>query len=132
VGEQGTGLKRGARAWTWLENARSWVRPRRGDRGRKVRDGLIGGDDGIERERERVRARETTPIGLAHGTEGEKGERAGWRRQAGPACQAQGTRERGRARARLDGPTWAELAFSNFLEFLLPFLFIFSRVFNSN
>jgi hypothetical protein len=26
----------------------------------------------------------------------------------------------------------AELAFSIFLEFLLPFLFIFSRVFNSN
>jgi hypothetical protein len=39
VGEQGTGLKRGAGARTWLENARSWARPRRGDRGRKVRDG---------------------------------------------------------------------------------------------
>jgi hypothetical protein len=36
------------------------------------------------------------------------------------------------ARAGLNGPTWAELAFSIFLEFLLPFLFIFSRVFNSN
>jgi hypothetical protein len=32
--------------------------------------------------------------------------------------------------ARLNGPTWAELPFSIFLEFLLPFLFIFSRVFN--
>jgi hypothetical protein len=41
-------------------------------------------------------------------------------------------RHRGRARARLNGSTWAKLAFSIFLEFLLPFLFIFSRVFNSN
>jgi hypothetical protein len=39
VGEQGAGLKRGAGARTWLENARSWVRPRRGDRGREVEDG---------------------------------------------------------------------------------------------
>jgi hypothetical protein len=38
----------------------------------------------------------------------------------------------GRARAGLNGPAWAEMAFSIFLEFLLPFLFIFSRVFNSN
>jgi hypothetical protein len=32
----------------------------------------------------------------------------------------------------LNGPAWVELVFSIFLEFLLPFLFIFSRVFNSN
>jgi hypothetical protein len=38
VGEQGAGLKRGASAWTWPENARSWARPQRGDRGRKVED----------------------------------------------------------------------------------------------
>jgi hypothetical protein len=41
----------------------------------------------------------------------------------------------GRGRARglgLNGSAWAELVFSIFLEFLLPFLFIFSRVFNSN
>jgi hypothetical protein len=56
--------------------------------------------------------------------------RSGLRRQAGPAYQAQGAR--GRTRARLIGLTWAEIAFSFFLEFLLPFLFIFSRVFNSN
>jgi hypothetical protein len=54
------------------------------------------------------------------------------RRQAGPACHAQGARGRGRARAGLIGLAWAEMAFSFFLEFLLPFLFIFSRVFNSN
>jgi hypothetical protein len=39
VGEQGVRLKRGADAWTWPENARSWPRPRQGDHGRKVEDG---------------------------------------------------------------------------------------------
>jgi hypothetical protein len=34
VGEQGAGLKRGAGARTWPENARTWVRPRRGSRAR--------------------------------------------------------------------------------------------------
>jgi hypothetical protein len=37
-----------------------------------------------------------------------------------------------RARAGLNGLVWAELAFPFFLEFLVSFLFIFSRVFNSN
>jgi hypothetical protein len=32
----------------------------------------------------------------------------------------------------LSGPTWAELAFLFSKEFLITFLFIFSRVFNSN
>jgi hypothetical protein len=50
VGEQGAGLKRDAGARTWLENAWSWVRPRRGDHGLKVRDGLTGGYCGTERE----------------------------------------------------------------------------------
>jgi hypothetical protein len=39
-----------------------------------------------------------------------------------------------RARAQA-GPTWAKwakLGFSNFREFVMPYLFIFSRVFNSN
>jgi hypothetical protein len=57
VGEQGTGLKRGVGAWTWPENARSWAHPRRGDRGREVRDELTGGDGGAERERVRARGR---------------------------------------------------------------------------
>jgi hypothetical protein len=39
VGEQGAGLKRGTGARTWPGNARSWARPRWGDRGREVRDG---------------------------------------------------------------------------------------------
>jgi hypothetical protein len=66
------------------------------------------------------------PTNLVHGAarerERERG-RAGWRRQAGPACQA--PRARG---AGLNGPTWVELAFL----FSREFLFIFSRVFNSN
>jgi hypothetical protein len=61
-------------------------------------------------------------------TEREKG-RAGWRRQAGPACQAPGARGRG---VGPNGPTWDELAFLFSREFLIAFLFIFSRVFNSN
>jgi hypothetical protein len=39
VGEQGARLKRGTGARMWPEIARSWARPRRGDRGREVRDG---------------------------------------------------------------------------------------------
>jgi hypothetical protein len=38
VDEQGAGLKRGAGARTWPENAWTWVHPWRGDRGREVRD----------------------------------------------------------------------------------------------
>jgi hypothetical protein len=37
-----------------------------------------------------------------------------------------------RARARMAGLTWAKMAFSFFRDFLNTFLFIFSRVFNSN
>jgi hypothetical protein len=36
------------------------------------------------------------------------------------------------ARAGLSGPTWAELGFPFSRDFLIAFLFIFSRVFNSN
>jgi hypothetical protein len=39
---------KGAR--TWPENARTWVRPRRGDRGWEVEDEQTGGDGGTERE----------------------------------------------------------------------------------
>jgi hypothetical protein len=89
-----------------------------------------------QREGERVHARELAPTGLAHGTERER-EREG--AQFAPTGRARlsdigGARARGRARggAGLDGSTLAELVFSIFLEFVLPFLFIFSRVFNSN
>jgi hypothetical protein len=75
-----------------------------------------------------VRAAELAPTGLAHATEreGERRDRVGADRRDPPV------RKRGRARAGLNGPTWAEMSFSIFLEFLLTFLFIFSRVFNSN
>jgi hypothetical protein len=84
LGEQGTGLKRGAGAQTWPENARTWARPRRGDRGRGVEDELTSGDGGTERAGARER---TAPTSLAHGAarerererERERG-RAGWRR----------------------------------------------------
>jgi hypothetical protein len=41
-------------------------------------------------------------------------------------------RVRARARARLSGPVWAEIGFPFSTDFLIAFLFIFSRVFNSN
>jgi hypothetical protein len=48
----------------------------------------------------------------------------------GGVCEAE---KRARAcEAGLNGPTRAELGFSIFREFLIAFLFIFSRVFNSN
>jgi hypothetical protein len=37
-----------------------------------------------------------------------------------------------RARAGLSGPIWAEIGFPFSRDFLIAFLFIFSRVFNSN
>jgi hypothetical protein len=100
VGEQGAGLKRGAGARTWTKNARSWACPWRGDRGQEVRDRLTGGDG--ETEREGAGARERNSIDRIgppdRERERERSERAGWHRQAGPACQAQGTRGRRRAR----------------------------------
>jgi hypothetical protein len=132
VGEQGTRLKRGTGARTWPENAWTWARPRRGDRGREVEDELTGGDGGTEREADahaRGRRRQAWPTEQRE-REGERG-RAGWRRHAGPACQAQGTRERARG-GWANGPTRAEIGFPFSMDFLTAFLFIFSRVFNSN
>jgi hypothetical protein len=77
-----------------------------------------------KREGERVRAREPAPTSLAHEIE-RGGERV--RARVGADRRDPPVRRRGRAGARagagLNGPTWAELAFSIFLEFLLPFLF---------
>jgi hypothetical protein len=125
VGEQGAGAR------SWPENAWTWARPRRGDRGREVRDALTGGVGGAERGKAGVGESNGADRSVPQSSERarERG-RSGLRRQAGPACQTQGSRER--ARARLIGLAWAEMAFSFFLEFILPFLFIFSRVFNSN
>jgi hypothetical protein len=75
---------------------------------------VTGGFGGTERERERARGKGTAPTDRPHRAARGRGE------------------ERARAQA---GPTWANwaiLAFSIFREFLLPFLFIFSRVFNLN
>jgi hypothetical protein len=81
VGEQGAGAR------TWPGNARTWARPRRGDRGREVRDELIGGDGGAERGR--AGARERTSADRSGPRDRERGgreARSGWHRQAGPAC----------------------------------------------
>jgi hypothetical protein len=133
VGEQGAGFKRGTGARSWLENARSWARPRRGARGREVRDALTGGSAG-QREGRRAWVRATAPTGRSHGAARERGIEGArvcadrW----GPPVRHRDARTRARARAGLNGLPWAELVFPIFLEFLLPFLFIFSRVFNSN
>jgi hypothetical protein len=72
------------------------------------------------------------PTSLAHGTTIErKGEeRARWLAPTGGACLS-GTKG-ARARAGLSGPTWDEIGFPFSRDFLIAFLFIFSRVFNSN
>ena len=88
-----------------------------------------------ETERERERTGEETgadrlgPLGSERARESG---RSGLRRQVGLTCQAERAHGHGRTRAGLNGLPWVELAFPIFLEFLMPFLFIFSRVFNSN
>jgi hypothetical protein len=102
-----------------------------GDRGREVEDELIGGDGGTERERvgEGGGGR-TAPTALAHGAARERG--LGLAPIGGTRLSYTGG-ARARARTQLGllgwlGPKWP---FPFFLEYLLPFLFIFSRVFNS-
>jgi hypothetical protein len=69
-------------------------------------------------------------------TEQRERERGSERARVGADRRDPPVRHRGRAGAGawpgLIGLAWAEMAFSFFLEFLLPFLFIFSRFFNSN
>jgi hypothetical protein len=82
-----------------------------------------------QREGERAHARELAPTGLAHGTERER------ERSALGLAPTGGTRLSSREGARAGWAKWAALgriSFSFFLEFLIAFLFIFSRVFNSN
>jgi hypothetical protein len=87
-----------------------------------------------ETEREGERAGEVTgtdrlgPLGSERARESG---RSGLRRQVGLACHAERARGHRRTRADLNGLSWVELAFSISLEFLMPFLFIFSRVFKS-
>jgi hypothetical protein len=62
--------------------------------------------------------------------EGERG-RAGWRRYAGPACQAQGHAGAGVcARAGLSGPTWAEIGFFLFPGIFYMLFYLFSLGFS--
>jgi hypothetical protein len=87
-----------------------------------------------KRERESEWTKETSadrlvPLGSERARESG---RSGSCQQVGLACQAERARGRGRTRAGLNGLPWAKLAFPIFPEFLMPFLFIFSRVFNSN
>jgi hypothetical protein len=87
-----------------------------------------------QRERESEWTKETSadrlvPLGSERARESG---RSGSCQQVGLACQAERARGRGRTRAGLNGLPWAKLAFPIFPEFLMPFLFIFSRVFNSN
>jgi hypothetical protein len=119
VGEQGARLKRGAGARTWPENARSWARPRHGDRGREVEDELTGGDGGTEREW--ARRGRTTPTALAHGAE-RGGERARWRdRLIGGFRLPARAWARKLGRLGLTGPDWLFLFPENF--YLLFYLF---------
>jgi hypothetical protein len=132
VSERGAGLKRGEGMRGWPENARTWASPRRG-RGREVRDGLTGGVRGTERESERVRKSNDADRSAPQSSEREIGreEVRGWRRQAWPACQGPGAQRRARE-AGPGGLTGPNSLFYFSREFLIAFLFIFSRVFNSN
>jgi hypothetical protein len=83
-----------------------------------------------QREREGARARETMLIGLAHEAARERGREGAL---VGADRRGPPVRHRGHARgAGLAWAKWAEMAFSISREFLIAFLFIFSRVFNSN
>jgi hypothetical protein len=63
----------------------------------------------------------------------ERGKgRVGRGLQTGSTEQLEGERERRGTRAWPAGLTWAEKGFSFSREFLIAFIFIFSRVFNSN
>jgi hypothetical protein len=109
-------------------------------------------DRGGPRRRERRGARATTQrlAVRAHETEKEEGcmggatsadnsAPLGSEREGGKGARDRlpltgGTRLSGAAGARargLAGPSWARMAFPFSLNFLIPFLFLFSRIFNS-
>jgi hypothetical protein len=132
VGEQGAGFKRGAGARTWPKNARSWACPRRGDRGREVRDALRGGVGGPERGKAGMGESNGADRSVPRSSERarERG-RSGLRRQEGSACQAQGRAGAGvRARAGLNGLPWAELVFSYFSWNFYCLFYLFSLGFS--
>jgi hypothetical protein len=93
-----------------------------------------------QRERERARARETAATGRPHiaASERERERERGESEHAQVCADRRGSsvRHKGRAGARagagLSGPVWAKIGFPFSRDFLIAFLFIFSRVFNSN
>jgi hypothetical protein len=94
VGEQGTGLKRGAGAGTWPENARTWARPQRGIVGERLGTAHRWGrrdKEGSERAGERNGTDSPGP----RGSERERGERG----RAGVGADRRGppVRHRGHA-----------------------------------
>jgi hypothetical protein len=108
-----------------------------GVRGREVRDGgLTGGVPGPARENVSVLKENTADRTGPQGSGRERGERAHeWDRLTGGGHLSARAGDRAQARAYAGWAcwlTWAEMGFSTYLEFLVPFLFIFSRVFNSN
>jgi hypothetical protein len=82
-----------------------------------------------ERERERAGAAENNGVDRVgpRDRERERGGAQGCADRRDPPVM-----QRGRAGAGLNGLTWAEFGFPFSREFLIAFLFIFSRVFNSN
>jgi hypothetical protein len=88
-----------------------------------------------DRDRERAWGERTAPTARPHRAAREReGVSAHGLTSIGEArlSDTKGARARAHAQAGFNGLAWAEMAFSFFLKFLLPFLFIFSRVFNSN
>jgi hypothetical protein len=77
----------------------------------------------------------TASTALSHGAARERGREGvlvGADRR-GPPVRHRGRADAGaRSRAGLSGLTWAEIGFPFSRDFLIAFLFIFSRVFNSN
>jgi hypothetical protein len=83
----------------------------------------------IEREEGRLRAKQLAPTGRPQRAESER-ERA--RERKPPLTGGSHLSGGAGARARgLAGPSWAAFPFSFSLDFLIAFLFLFYRVFNS-
>jgi hypothetical protein len=88
------------------------------------------GTTGQREKRARVREDGADKLG-PRGSERERGREGAL---VGADRRGPPFRHRGctRAGAGLSGPTWAEIGFPFSMDFLIVFLFIFSRVFNSN
>jgi hypothetical protein len=116
VGEQGLGLKRGAGAGMWLENARTWARPRRGSVGERL--GTTDRWGRRDRERACTGKRNGADRSAPQNSERERGRAGVGADRRGPPV-----RRRGRAGAGarvglgwlgLNGPKWIFLFSGNF------------------